>query len=109
MPSLLPSQQELLFLSDSINEALDLYGQHVTLFPRAIYSKYLDNITLDRGTSLKILLQTKELPSLFRLVLTLNLNNPNFPVQCRNLALLSGPHSDTMHTRMCFFPYFLTY
>lgn len=58
MPSLLPSQQELLFLSDSINEALDLYGQNVTLFPRAIYSKYLDNITLDKGTSLKLLLQT---------------------------------------------------
>lgn len=58
MPSLLPSEQEQTFLSDSINEALDLYGQNVTLFPRIIYSKYLDNITLDKGTSLKILLQT---------------------------------------------------
>ena len=58
MPSLLPSEQELKFFSDSIQEALDLYGQNVTLFPRAVYSKYLDNITLDKGTSLKVLLQT---------------------------------------------------
>ena len=58
MPSLLPSQQELTFLSDSINEALEFWGQNVTLFPRAVYSKYLDNITLDKGTSLRVLLQT---------------------------------------------------
>lgn len=58
MPSLLPSEQEQLFISNSINEAVDLYGQCVTLFPRVIYSKYLDNITLDKGTSLKVLLQT---------------------------------------------------
>lgn len=58
MPSLLPSEQEQLFISESINEAVDLYGQEVTLFPRVIYSKYLDNVTLDQGTSLKVLLQT---------------------------------------------------
>ena len=58
MPSLLPSEMEQKFLSDSINEALDLYGQLVTLFPRVVYSKYLDNITLAKGLSLKILLQT---------------------------------------------------
>lgn len=58
MPSLLPSEQEQLFLADSINEALELFGQNVTLFPRAIYSKYLDNITLAKGTTLKVLLQT---------------------------------------------------
>ena len=58
MPSLLPSECEQKVISDSIYEALDLYGQNVTLFPRAVYSKYLDNITLDKGVSLKILLQT---------------------------------------------------
>lgn len=58
MPSLLPSPQEIEFISDSIYEALDFYGQNVTLFPREIYSKYLDNITLEKGTSLKVLLQT---------------------------------------------------
>ena len=58
MTSLLPSEQEQTFIANSIQEAVDLFGQNVTLFPRAIYSKYLDNITLAKGTSLKVLLQT---------------------------------------------------
>lgn len=58
MPSLLPSKEEQAFLSDCINEALEFYGQNVTLFPRIIYSKYLDNVTLEQGTSLRVLLQT---------------------------------------------------
>lgn len=58
MTSLLPTGCEQKFIADSINEALELYGQNVTLFPRAVYSKYLDNVTLSEGISLKILMQT---------------------------------------------------
>lgn len=58
MPSLLPSEQEQLFIANSIQEAVELYGQNVTLFPRKSYSKYLDNNLLSEGTSLKVLLQT---------------------------------------------------
>ena len=58
MTSLLPNQSELQFISNSINEGLNLYGQQTMFYSRKEYSLYLDNNQLDCGSTMKVLLQT---------------------------------------------------
>lgn len=58
MTSLLPNQSEQQFITNSINEALELYGQQTMFYSRENYSLYLDNNHLDNGTTLKVLLQS---------------------------------------------------
>lgn len=58
MTSLLPNQSEQQFITNSINEALELYGQQTMFYSRENYSLYLDNNHLNNGTTMKVLLQS---------------------------------------------------